>query len=108
MEGQSLQLMASARHWRREDMKSRSLLPTLTGRETVPCQSEFRLIWKAFGSDIFLVRCPIETFEQRTSKISDPNAFQINRNTDWHGTVSRPVNALSPDMNLVPSARPAL
>src|SRR5437899_7020940 len=50
-------------------------------------------------------RCPIETFEQRTRKISDPNAFQINRNSDWHGTASRPVNVRSKDMDFMPSCR---
>src|SRR2546427_3386726 len=55
--GQSLRFTASARRWRQEGTRSKSLLRTLTGRETVPCQSEFRLIWKAFGSDIFLVLC---------------------------------------------------
>src|SRR5262245_46288877 len=49
--------------------------------------------------------CPIETSEQRTSKISDPNAFQINRNSDWHGTVSRPVNIRSKDLDFMPSCR---
>jgi hypothetical protein len=48
-------------------------------------------------------RCPIETSEQRTRKISDQNAFQINRNFDWHGTVSRPVHVRSKDLDLMPS-----
>ena len=37
--------------------ESASLLRTSTGRETVPYQSDFRLIWKAFRSNIFLVLC---------------------------------------------------
>src|SRR5437016_14215609 len=53
-------------------------------------------------------RCPIETSEQRTRKISDPNAFQINRNSDWHGTVSRPVNVGSKDLDFMSSRRQCL
>src|SRR5262245_55907665 len=50
-------------------------------------------------------RCPIETSEQRTGKISDPNAFQINRNFEWDGTVSRPVHVCSIDLDFMSSCR---
>src|SRR6516165_11569223 len=53
-------------------------------------------------------RCPIESSEQRTRKISDPNAFQINREADWHGASSRPVNVRSKDVDLMPSRRQRL
>src|SRR5450759_2223250 len=53
-------------------------------------------------------RCPIESSEQRTRKISDLNAFQINRKSDWHGTVSRPVNVRSKDLDFMPSCRQRL
>src|SRR5215471_17324708 len=53
-------------------------------------------------------RCPIESPEQRTGKISDPNAFQINRKADWHGASSRPVNVRSKDVDLMPSRRQRL
>src|SRR5262249_19498845 len=53
-------------------------------------------------------RCPIKTSEQRTRKISDANAFQIDRNSDWHGTVCRTVNVRSKDLDLMPSCRQRL
>ena len=46
--------------------------------------------------------CPIESSKPRTRKILDLNAFQINRKSDWHGTVYRPVNVRSKDLDLMP------
>lgn len=53
-------------------------------------------------------RCPIESPEQRTRKIMDPNTFQINRKSDWHGACSRPVNVRSKDVDLMSSRRQGL
>ena len=53
-------------------------------------------------------RCPIESSEQRTRKISDLNAVQIYRNSDWHGTISRPVNVCSKDLDFMSSYRQRL
>src|SRR6516225_9502983 len=55
MEDQSLRFTRSARRWRQEVMKSKSLPRTLTGRGTVPYQSDFPLIWMALRSNIFFV-----------------------------------------------------
>src|SRR5262245_33405591 len=49
-------------------------------------------------------RCPIESPKQRTRKISNLNAFQINWKSDWHWAGSRPVNICSKDLNFVPSS----
>ena len=57
MEGQSLRFMASARRWRQEGMKSKSLLRTLTGRETVPCQSELPVNLE--GVQVRYFPCPL-------------------------------------------------
>jgi hypothetical protein len=48
-------------------------------------------------------RCPIKPSEQRAGKISDLDTFQINRRTDWHRTVSRPVNVRRKDLDFVAS-----
>src|SRR5262249_35019331 len=53
-------------------------------------------------------RCPIKSSERRTQKISNLNAFQIDGKSDWHRTVSRPINVRSKDMNFVPSHRQRL
>src|SRR5215468_3776079 len=48
-------------------------------------------------------RCPIESSEQRTRKISDLNAFEIDRVSNWYGTVSRPVDIRSKDLDFMAS-----
>jgi hypothetical protein len=50
-------------------------------------------------------RRPIKSSQQRTRKIPDLNAVQINRNPDGHTTVSRPVNVRSKDLEVMPSRR---
>jgi hypothetical protein len=47
--------------------------------------------------------CPIEPSEQRARKISNLNAFQIDRKSDWHTTVSRTINIRSKDLDFMPS-----
>ena len=53
-------------------------------------------------------RCPIKSSQQRARKVSDLNAFQINGRTDWHRTVSRPVNVRSKDLDVMPPRRQSL
>jgi hypothetical protein len=53
-------------------------------------------------------RCPIKSSEQRTGKISDLHAIQINWKSDWHGTVSGAINVRSKDLDFMPSRRQRL
>jgi hypothetical protein len=50
-------------------------------------------------------RCPIESPDQGTRKISDLNAIKIHRRSDWRGANARSIDVSGKDLHFVPSCR---